>query len=128
MKRLNVNPIRKRISKTFAASWSLVSATIFLTLDSAPAITLSSPTLQSNVLSFSFDSAPDQLLTVQSSSGLDSGWSDIVYRVGTGAPMNFSAPITGDQQFFQVKTSAFQPLDLRPNTPTLAEGPVSLPD
>ncbi|MEO8426199.1 MAG: hypothetical protein ABI651_03720 [Verrucomicrobiota bacterium] len=97
-------------------------------LNSGSALTLSSPTAQSGVVSFFFDSIPDQLFTVQSSGSLSSGWLDASYYLGTGAPISFSAQMTADQQFFRVRITAFQALELSPNSPTLATGPVSLPD
>src|SRR5262245_30940435 len=92
------------------------------------AVTLSPPVVQSGVVSFTFDSAPNQLLVVQSSTALTSGWADVAYRLGNGSTMSYSAPVAGQQHFFRVKVAPVQPLDLSPKAPSLDSGAVSLPD
>ena len=97
-------------------------------INPAPAAVLSTPTVLSNVASFSFDSAADQLLTVQSLESLSVGWVDAAYFRGGGTPMTFSAPTTNASRFFRVRATPFQPLTLGPAGPTLAQGEVSLRD
>jgi len=92
------------------------------------AITLLTPVVRSNFVSFSIDSVPDQLLTVQQSQSLSDGWSDAAYYRGTGTPITFSAPATNTWRFFRVRTKPFEPLALVPSGPNLVSGEVSLPD
>lgn len=96
--------------------------------DESLAVTPSTPMVQSNIVSFSFDSAPDQLLTVQNSESLSGEWFDAAYHRGTGTPITFSTSVTNDWRFFRVRATPFQPLGLFPSGPTLASGEVSLPD
>jgi hypothetical protein len=84
--------------------------------------------VESGIVSFSCDAAAGQLVTVQSSSSFPFVWSDAAYKIGTGVQLRFSEPLAPGPQFFRVRVSPFQPLHLEPNSPTLATGPVSLPD
>src|SRR5262245_21926111 len=77
-------------------------------LSLARAITLSPLTVQSKVVSFSFDSVPNELFTVQSSSSLFSEWVDAAYYRGTGGSIHFSASMAEDQRFFRVRSTEFQ--------------------
>src|SRR5687768_2268077 len=78
-----------------------ICVAVFLSIiDRSSAITPSIPVVRSNVVSFSFDSVPDQLFTVQSSESLSAGWVDAAYYRGTGARINFSAPATNISRFF----------------------------
>jgi hypothetical protein len=97
-------------------------------VDSGSAVTLSPPVLQSGTISFQFDTTADQVFTVQSANALSSEWTDVAVHLGTGAPIDFSGPITGTGRFFRVKVSPRPPLGLSPSAPVLATGPVSLPD
>jgi hypothetical protein len=106
----------------------LVFITVLGVLNFGFAVTLSPPTVQSGVVSFTFDSAPGQLLVVQQSTSLNSGWTDVAYRLGDGSFMRYSAPTTTQQQFFRVKVTPSLPLALSPSSPSLTSGAVSLPD
>lgn len=86
------------------------------------------PKEQAGTVSFSFDSLPDQMLAVESSESLAAGWSDVSYHIGTGTPIDFSATATEGHRFFRVRALSRLSLGLSPNSPTLASGPVSLPD
>jgi hypothetical protein len=96
--------------------------------DSARAVTISTPTVDSRVVSFSCDAGAGQLVTVQSSPIFPLQWSDDSYQLGTGAPLRFSTPLTNGQRFFRVRVTPYHPLQLSPSSPVLATGPVSLPD
>src|SRR5882672_5158065 len=101
MKPFNLRPICvSRLRRLDAFCISIIAAVFLGFLNSGSAVTLSSPTVQSGILSFFFDSVPDQLFTVQSSDSLSSAWLDASYHLGTGAPISFSAPMTADQRFF----------------------------
>jgi len=106
----------------------VVFSALFSVLNFGFAVTLSPPVVQSGVVSFTFDSAPNQLLVVQSSTALTSGWTDVAYRQGNGSTMSYSTPVAGQQQFFRVKVAPAQPLNLLPAAPSLVSGAVSLPD
>ncbi len=84
--------------------------------------------MRSNVVSFTFDSSTDQLLTVQSAESLSGLWVDAAYYRGTGAPVSFSASATNIWRFFRIRATVFQPVALSPSGPVLASGEVSLPD
>src|SRR5688572_18273026 len=103
-------------------------ATFLGIANEAAAVITSTPTVRSNIISFSFDSVSDQLLTVQHSESLSDVWLDAAHYRGTGTPITFSAPATNVWRFFRVRATQFQPLALFPNGPTLASGDVSLPD
>src|SRR4029450_11415540 len=105
-----------------------VSSQCLCIVNPALAVPLSSPTVQSGVVSFSFDSGPGELLTVQSSGLLPLEWSDISYHVGTGNQIQFSQPLGAASQLFRVRVNEFRPLDQTPNSPVLTAGSVSLPD
>ncbi len=91
-------------------------------------VTISPPVAQPGTLSFTFDSQANQLLVVESATALTSGWSDAAYRLGTGAPIEFSTAIEEGARFFRVRSMPERPLALSPAEPTLAGGAVSLPD
>src|SRR5688572_25402716 len=97
-------------------------------INESRAVTPSTPMVQSNIVSFSFDSVPDQLFTVQNSESLSRQWFDAAYHRGTGMPIIFSAPATNVWRFFRVRSTPFEPLALFPGGPTLPSGDVSLPD
>jgi hypothetical protein len=58
----------------------------------------------------------------------DSEWADVAYLPGNGNRLDFSAPVTTNQQFFRVRETVLEPLALRPAVPVLTNGSVSLPD
>src|SRR5262249_40902297 len=96
--------------------------------DSARAVTISTPIVDSGVVSFSCDAGAGQLVTVQSSPIFPLQWADDSYQLGTGAPLRFSTPLANGQRFFRVRVTPHQALQLAPSSPVLATGPVSLPD
>src|SRR5262245_27104971 len=79
-----------------------ISAAVCFAVSAGGAVTLSPPTVRSNVISFSFDSVADKLLTVQAATSLPPEWVDAAFYRGTGGLINFSAPTTGTQRFFRV--------------------------
>jgi hypothetical protein len=108
---------------------SILSLVAWLACFSAgSAATISKPKVQAGVFSFSFDSTLDQLYTVQGTTTLSTQWVDVAFQKGTGNPILFSTQATGNLRFFRVKLTPFETLQLFPDSPTLASGPVSLPD
>ena len=112
-----------------ARSWSLLLAAAALGLVSGvSALTISPPVVQNGSISFSFEAASDQTVTVQSAPSPFSGWTNAASYRGTGAAIQFSAPMSQAQQYFRVLAEAAATLALFPDAPALPGGAISLPD
>src|SRR5438067_2292766 len=72
-------------------------------------VSLSAPMIVSNTVSFFFDSATNQLLSVQSSSALASDWETAAQFQGTGTPLSFNTVVSADRRLFRVKVSQLPP-------------------
>lgn len=93
------------------------------------AVTLLSPSIRSGVVSFSFETASNQVAVVQATPSLATGWVDLTNYAGAGGLLTFSAAAAASQQFFRVALQERAGLlGLLPNTPVLTNGDVSLPD
>lgn len=121
--------IRRRKSLVFSRlAAALLLVGLVITIQRTSAFDVSFPALNGTNFSFSFTTTTSNLYTIQAANALGTGWTDVTNRAGTGSTIAFTAQSSGAQRFFRLCVVPYQPVTLTPQTPTMPDGAVSLPD